>query len=260
MEDPRPAPDDQVAGAADVIGEAAARREVVGVADVPLVQGVSGLPSLARSGERRHDVVSPRGERAPVQVVADAEVQDQVVVDPPGVGGPDGERGPGDVDDPVADVLAEPGDRVVEPAHVPATGVGGALLGKPALQVGRALVEDELAPLEQVPLAAVLPAQELAAELHVVRRLVPVQLETRGEHVLGEQLRKVPRSTERDPREDVVRLTAGLILLWLAEGLVAAADRGIRELVRPLEAVVADLQLGEDLRAPQMTPGREQVR
>ena len=256
--DPRATANDQIAVAADVIRESAARCDVVRVADVPLEERVSGAPAGARARERGHDVVSGRRQRAPVEVVADAEVQNQAIRGPPRVPRPDGPGRPRDVDDPVPDVLAEARYGRIESAHIPAARRRGALDREPALEIVGPLVEDELAALEEVPFAPVLPAQELPAELHIVVGPVPVQLKAGGEDILREQLGVVPGPAERDAREDVVREARGLIALG-TEGLVAASDRGVGQLVRPLEAVVADLQLGEDVLAPHMGPGGQRI-
>ncbi len=160
------AADDQVALAADVVGEAGARRDVVQVVDAGLVAEVARLAAVVDQDHRVGDARRVGG--APVGVVAHAEVDRQVVGHAPVVAEPQRQRRPRDVDQVVrVEVDVEPLQIRLEPADVPARRIVPGIRREAALELGvrRPRREHIGAAAVERPLLGVAHPQELGAEL-----------------------------------------------------------------------------------------------
>ena len=224
------AADHEGAVAADVPGEAAARGDVVDVAQVARIEAIARLEvavgHVARpriEGHRSGDV--RRVEGAEVGVPAQAAVDGQRVVDLPGVADPQGDARPRDVDGPVAEVLVEAPHRRVEAGEIPPRRVVPGVLREPPRQVGRGRIEDELAARQQLPLPGVVPAQVFGADLEVVGADVGGEVVAQRPGVLVELLRVVAALPDGDGREHVVR---------------RVGQRRLGQQVLPVEVAVAD--------------------
>ena len=135
VELPGAAADDEVSVAPDVPGEARTRGDVVEIALVAPEDAVAGVDRDRVRGERRHVVRDAthgverrvgatlaairRGERAPVDVPADAEVDHEVVADTPVVTEPHRPRRSRDVDAPIAGVFVVAERDVIETGEIP---------------------------------------------------------------------------------------------------------------------------------------------
>src|SRR3989442_1950027 len=116
--------------------------------------------------------------------------------------------------------------------------------GEPAPEIGRRGFEDEPAAGERLPLARVVPAEELAADLDVVLRLVNREVVPRRERILEELLRVVARLPDREVRKHVVR---------------RVRERRHRQQVLPVELAVAELELPEHVYAEDARPAPDPV-
>src|SRR5439155_22934541 len=104
---------------------------------------------------------------------------------------PDPAGGPWQAHVPVPRIRQEVGGQRIEPGDVPRGGVVDRIGGEASIEIWWIRAEVVHAALAEMPLARVLPAEKLAAELYVVRAAHPCEIVPRGDHPLVEPLRKV---------------------------------------------------------------------
>ena len=249
----RPATHDEVVGAADVPGEAGARRHVGEIADVLAVAEVTRFEPGDVGGGRRRSVVDRNGvldhpggaRRVPGHVPAQSVIDRDVVPHAPVVAHPERPGGPGHVERPVAPVVValEPLRERVDAGEVPLRRVVGRARGNPRGDVGRHRRERHDALALQVPQRVDLRVDELGAHLEVVAAAVPGQVVAALRVVLIEPLRIVVRLADGEPGEAVLEGVADLR----------------QALVGPLEVVVAEFQLLDQRAAQHARPRAEHV-